>query len=103
MHMAAHARPWTLEDLDRLPDDGNKYELLRGELAVTPPPNTGHETIGARLNALLVPFVARNELGLVYLPHSVIEDGESRAEPDLSVRRAILGDIAWQAAPVPLL
>jgi hypothetical protein len=28
-----------LEQLHRLPDDGNKYELVRGELFVTPAPS----------------------------------------------------------------
>jgi hypothetical protein len=28
--------PWTVEQLDRLPDDGNRYEVLDGELFVTP-------------------------------------------------------------------
>lgn len=41
-----------------MPDDGNKYELVRGELFVTPLPTDEHETILARLTALLVPFVA---------------------------------------------
>ena len=34
---------WTLELLHRLPDDGNKYELVRGELFVTPPPSYGKD------------------------------------------------------------
>ena len=38
MHMARKldAFEWTLEELHRLPDDGNKYELVRGEVFVTP-------------------------------------------------------------------
>ena len=33
MHMARKldAFEWTIEELHRLPDDGNKYELVRGE------------------------------------------------------------------------
>jgi hypothetical protein len=30
---------WTLAELDRLPDDGNKYELVDGELFVTRAPS----------------------------------------------------------------
>lgn len=37
MHMATKLKRWTLEELHSLPDDGNKYELIRGELFVTPP------------------------------------------------------------------
>ena len=36
MHMATKTRRWTRADLARLPDDGNRYEVLDGELFVTP-------------------------------------------------------------------
>jgi hypothetical protein len=55
MPMAEATKIWTLAELDSLPDDGNTYELLGGALFVTPPPSDYHETIGARLHALLVP------------------------------------------------
>ena len=42
MHMALRSRAWTLAELHRLPDDGNKYERVRGELFVTPPPTPDH-------------------------------------------------------------
>jgi hypothetical protein len=51
--MAAATKVWTLEELHSLPDDGNKYELIHGELFVTPPPTDPHETIAARLTRLL--------------------------------------------------
>ena len=38
MHVATKTKVWTLEEVHSLPDDGNKYELVRGELFVTPPP-----------------------------------------------------------------
>ncbi len=53
MVMAMPLKPLTLDEVHRLPDDGNKYELVNGELFVTPPPTGGHETILARLTALL--------------------------------------------------
>ena len=39
MHMATQAKRWTVAELHRLPDDGNKYELVRGDLFVTPGPS----------------------------------------------------------------
>jgi Uma2 family endonuclease len=94
--------PWTLEQLDRLPDDSNRYELVGGELLVTPPPSEAHETIVARLNALLVPFVIANNLGLVYHPRSVVQVGGERAEPDLMVRPES-PHTGWANAPIPIL
>ena len=64
MHMVDRIRRWTIGDLYSLPDDGNKYELIRGQLFVTPPPTDAHETIGVRLHRLLDPYVAANGLGL---------------------------------------
>jgi Uma2 family endonuclease len=68
MHMATRTKTWTLEELHSLPDDGNKYELVHGEMFVTPGPSYEHETILAWLNGALVPYVAANDLGFVYHP-----------------------------------
>lgn len=38
MHMATKMRRWSRADLERLPDDGNRYEVLDGQLFVTPLP-----------------------------------------------------------------
>jgi len=46
-------RDWTVEDLDRLPDDGLQYELLDGMLLVTPLPNIHHQRAKGRLLILL--------------------------------------------------
>jgi Uma2 family endonuclease len=34
---------WTLEMLHALPEDGNRYELIDGELLVSPSPSAGHQ------------------------------------------------------------
>jgi len=94
--------PWTIAQLDRLPDDGNRYELLDAELLVTPPPSEAHETIVARLTALLVPFVIANDLGLVHHPRSIVQVGGERTEPDLMVRGRSL-HTGWPNAPIPIL
>ncbi len=44
MLMALATSGWTLAELDRLPDDGNRYELLDGELFVTPATSTAPES-----------------------------------------------------------
>jgi len=38
MHMPAFRRQWTVDDLQDLPDDGQRYEVIDGELFVTPAP-----------------------------------------------------------------
>lgn len=36
---------WTVERALALPDDGNRYEVLDGELFVTPVPSWGHQSV----------------------------------------------------------
>lgn len=107
MAVATQVKKWTLEELHRLPDDGNKYELVRGELFVTPPPGDEHETIAAKLNAVVAPYVGEHGLGLVYRPKAVMRYEGSEVEPDLMVRQPHPdrkgNDSDWDSAPIPIL
>lgn len=105
MAMSMPAKAWTLEELHRLPDDGNKYELIRGELFVTPPPSVDHEEVLARLSAVLTAYVEKHRLGRVYHPRAVIRFEGSEAEPDLMVRAVPTGSHgnAWEKLPPPSL
>jgi len=104
MHMATATKRWTLEELHSLPDDGNKYELVRGELFVTPPPTVDHETILARLSRILEPYVAQQGLGLIYHPRAVLRFKGSEVEPDLMVRQPpAKPKTPWDQAPLPIL
>ena len=58
-------RIWTDEALEALPRDGNKYELLEGDLIMSPV-HAHHGTICMRLGAFLFNFVERHKLGEVY-------------------------------------
>src|SRR5436190_13660442 len=102
--MSMPAKAWTLEELHRLPDDGNKYELIRGELFVTPPPSVDHEEVLARLTDVLAEYVKKHGLGRVYHPRAVIRFEGSEAEPDLMVRAVPPGvhGNAWEKLPAPL-
>ena len=58
-------RTWTDEELEALPKDGHKYELLEGKLIMSPV-HANHGTICVRLTALLYAHVQRHKLGEVY-------------------------------------
>ena len=105
MSSTRESRHWTLEEMHALPEDGNKYELVYGELLVTPAPTDHHETIAARLTRILDPYVAANGLGYVYRPRAVFRIGrEVEVEPDLMVRQPhTQPDGAWEKAPRPSL
>lgn len=95
---------WTLEELHRLPDDGNKYELVRGELFVTPPPSVRHESLLAVLSARLTAYVSSHGIGRVHHPRSVVRVEGSELEPDLMVRPFTdpQGE-RWEELPLPIL
>ena len=46
-------RPLTRADLEGLPDDGHRYELIDGSLIVSPSPRHGHQTVVGNLHLLL--------------------------------------------------
>ncbi len=49
----AAGRPFTVDELDRMPDDGRRYELLDGALIVSPRPTTVHQEPAAELLVVL--------------------------------------------------
>ena len=104
MLVATDIKRWTLDELHSLPDDGNKHEVVRGVLFVTPAPTGQHESILAALSAVLTPYVVANKLGLVYHPHAVFRFEDSEVEPDLMVRRPWgHANPDWANAPLPSL
>lgn len=46
---SVHDRPWTFDDLEQLPDDGWRYEVVDGALLMTPPPTDFHQALERRL------------------------------------------------------
>ena len=46
--------PATWEDVERMPDDGNRYEFIGGRLYMTPAPVTRHQRVSKRLQLALV-------------------------------------------------
>ncbi|MCP4363209.1 MAG: Uma2 family endonuclease, partial [Chloroflexi bacterium] len=56
---------WTYEDYLRLPDDGNRYEIIEGTLYVTNAPGYDHQFTVIELVFLIKQFVMENELGVV--------------------------------------
>ncbi|MEO3888930.1 Uma2 family endonuclease [Nonomuraea sp. B5E05] len=47
------APPFTVDDLLRFPDDGNRYELFNGSLLVSPAPTPLHQRVITRLMIIL--------------------------------------------------
>ena len=58
-------RHLTAEELLDLPDDGNHYELVKGELRMMTPAGFEHGRVAGRINVLVGQYVLQNDLGVV--------------------------------------
>ncbi|HLM69613.1 MAG TPA: Uma2 family endonuclease, partial [Longimicrobium sp.] len=85
----APVRNWTYEEFARLPDDGNRYEVIAGELYVTPSPNSIHQQVVVRLVIDLGNFSNEHGAGILFSgPYDVIFGKGDYVQPDLAfVRR----------------
>jgi Uma2 family endonuclease len=100
MAMRMRQTDWTVEMLDALPDDGDRYELIDGKLFVTPAPSDVHQLVVgalyARLRAYLRPFTVARALAS---PSDVrrADQQKNRVQPDVFAVRLI--DAARPAYP----
>lgn len=65
--MTVDTRVFTADDLLRIPEDGFRHELVRGELRTMSPAGGRHGRIAARIAGSLIPFVLQCRLGEVYI------------------------------------
>jgi Uma2 family endonuclease len=94
------SRPLTREDLDALPDDGHRYELIDGVLVVSPAPSVRHQRALARLHLALAP-PCPPELELFFAPFDVALSDTTVMQPDLLVaRRSDLTERDLPTAPL---
>ncbi|MDQ3411561.1 MAG: Uma2 family endonuclease [Chloroflexota bacterium] len=63
--MVVTTRIYTYNDLADTPDDGQRYEIIGGELFVSPSPILDHQRVLSRLHVWLANFVWEHELGEV--------------------------------------
>jgi Uma2 family endonuclease len=56
---------YTADMVRALPDDGNRYEVVYGELLVTPAPRPWHEIVQARLLVEIAKWLERHPVGTV--------------------------------------
>jgi len=77
---------YTAELVRALPEDGNKYEVVHGELLATPAPRPWHEEVWARLFIALREYLRREPVGHVFGSRSDISWGpDTLVSPDVIV------------------
>ena len=83
MVITAPVRKLTYADYRRTPDD-ERYELVDGELIMSPSPNRAHQDICLELGALLHTYVKESGLGKIYIaPFDVVLSETNVVQPDL--------------------
>jgi Uma2 family endonuclease len=77
----------TAEELLSLPDDGSRYELIKGELKRMPPTGDEHGGVTMELAAMLYQYVKLNNLGRVYAAETGFKlesDPDTVRAPDIA-------------------
>lgn len=77
---------WTAEMVRQLPDDGKRYEVVYGELLVTPAPRFDHQLLVSRLALALGRYLEREPVGIVLTSPADISWGRDvLVQPDVFV------------------
>jgi Uma2 family endonuclease len=106
--MAVEPRLMTAEELLRLPDDGMRHELVRGELRTMSPPGFEHGDVTSVFGGSLWSYVRANALGKVVVGDvgfQLTSDPDTVRAPDVAlVRRERLENLGtvrgyWSGAP----
>lgn len=79
-----YARPLRRDDLEHLPDDGHRYELIDGSLLVSPAPRHAHQTVVGNLYVLLR-LACPPDLQVILAPFAVGLSDDTEVQPDLVV------------------
>jgi len=95
-----HGRPFTVADLEGMPDDGNRYELIDGMLIVTPAPGWHHQEMAASAYIALRAVCPR-DLRVMIAPFALRTAFDSEVQPDVLVARYV--DLKPKNLPVPPL
>ncbi|HMA42482.1 MAG TPA: Uma2 family endonuclease [Gemmatimonadales bacterium] len=87
MAMSEMVQRWTAQMVRELPDDGKRYEVVHGELLVTPAPRSRHQIALGRLYAWIRAYLER--LGrpdtVVFSPADISWTDDTLVQPDLFV------------------
>jgi Uma2 family endonuclease len=95
---------FSVEEYRALPETGPRYQLIEGELLMSPAPTYRHQQIVARIMAALLTFVEARRLGsVVASPIDVFLTRHDVLQPDVAfvsiARRAIISREGFQGGP----
>lgn len=94
---ASASGPLTVHDLEGMPDDGRRYELVDGVLVVTPAPGWPHQEMAGTLYVLLREACPA-DLRVLIAPFAVRPNRYTELQPDVLVAR--YDDLTLKDLPV---
>ncbi len=102
--IATETRRLTVEDYRKLPADDWRYQLIDGEIVMSPSPNFFHQTILLNLIEILSPYVRQHDLGRVrFAPLDFYLDDNNVYQPDIffisRARESIIQEDGLHGAP----
>ena len=75
---------YTYQDYLKLPDDGNRYEIISGDLIMPPAPNTIHQKVALKIEYELLKFNDKEIKGeLFHAPYDVVMSDMNVVQPDI--------------------
>jgi Uma2 family endonuclease len=77
------SRRWTSADLEVMPDDGKRYEIIDGELYVSKQPNWNHQIVCLNVGALLREWSKATGLGLANGAPGLVFADDDEVAPDV--------------------
>jgi Uma2 family endonuclease len=100
MTIGVNGSPFTVDDLEGMPDDGHRYELIDGMLLVSPAPGPRHQKISMKLGSRL-DVACPDDLHVLAAPFAVRPSHILEVQPDLLVcRDSDLTDKLLPTAPL---
>lgn len=85
MALTKTAGEWRYEDLERLPEDGKRYEIIEGALYEMPSPASAHAVTIRNLMFLIGPLIEAIGGWLITAPLDVFFRGADPVQPDMVV------------------
>src|SRR5438552_4028497 len=90
MAMPAGQTEWTVDMLDALPEDGQRYEIIDGELFVTPAPSDVHQLVAGALYVRLREYLRPSNIARALCSPADVRRADrrrNRVQPDVFVVR----------------
>ncbi|MEB3358041.1 MAG: Uma2 family endonuclease [Synechococcales bacterium] len=78
-----HPVRWTISDLEGFPDNGNRYEIIEGELFATRAPHFDHQNVAGAIYAELRAWSKASKLGKAVMTPGIIFSESDNVIPDV--------------------